>query len=313
MKAKKKSPHRTRKKTIAEQEASLFSNAKISKEAYNRGFDLGKTGIIRSLLNFIATSTWKPIDKKGVKGRYLKFDATGKKWIENLHQECNQPDNSEYYEGWNKDRDFACETDILENNHPDYQVLGGKIGVHSTIKKQLIKEAKEPLLENIMDSYNKEQNEYWDYIDSQVGNIEIEELIEYYNKDYLNYWKNYFVKLIKDSEENIIYHKELLKNKLSKKEKENSLNMINDRLDYIKKVKSIIPYIYYLKDKIFYNYEKLNTIIINNKFKNNKNELRRLNNLNYLRKNIDSKNKDDYIKLIQYDYEIHNILNKEIF
>lgn len=175
MKAKKKSTPRTRKKTIAEQEASLFSRAKISKEAYNRGFDLGKTGVIRSLLNFIATSTWKPIDKKGVKGRYLKFDETAEKWIENLHQECNQPDNSEYYEGWDKGRSFSCETDILENNHPDYLTFGGKIGVHSTIKKQLEKEAKNLTVENIMDSYNKEQDEYWDYIDSQVGNIEIKE------------------------------------------------------------------------------------------------------------------------------------------
>jgi hypothetical protein len=174
MTPKKRKP-RTKKKSIAEQEASLFDKAKLSKEAYNKGYDLGKTGVIRSLLNFIATSTWKPVDKKGVKGRYLKFDATAEKWIENLHKECSYSDNAEYYEGWDKDRSFSCETDILENNHPDYLAFGGKVGVHSTIKKQLEKEAKNLTVENIEDEYKKEQDEYWEYIDSQVGNINLEE------------------------------------------------------------------------------------------------------------------------------------------
>lgn len=175
MKPTKKKKSLTKKKSIAEQEASLFDNAKLSKEAYNRGYDLGKTGVIRSLLNFIATATWKPVDKKGTKGRYLKFDDTAEKWIENLHKECNFSDNADYYEGWDKDRSFACETDILENSHPDYLAFGGKIGVHSTIKKKLEKEAKNLSVEDITKSYQKEQDEYWEYIESQTGNIEIDE------------------------------------------------------------------------------------------------------------------------------------------
>ncbi len=171
MKPKKKEI--TRKKTIAEQEASLFPKAKISKEAYNRGYDLGRTGMIRSLLNFIATSTFKPVTKKTKKTLSLNFNETGDKWIEDLQEECNTPDNAEYYEGWNTGRSFACERDTLNENHPDFQVFGGKITVHNTINNKLNKMSEEIDIDEA-EFYGYDED-YYNRMADAVGNIELEE------------------------------------------------------------------------------------------------------------------------------------------
>jgi len=171
MKRKLKNP-RTKKKSIAELEASLFSNAKLSKEAYNRGYDLGKTGVIRSLLNFIATSTFKPVTKKS-KTLSLNFNETADKWIEDLSEECNTPDNAEYYHGWKNDRGYVCERDTLNENHPDYQVFGGKVGVHSLINKKLNNISKEIDIDEA-EFYNRDE-EYYEKMADVLENLEIEE------------------------------------------------------------------------------------------------------------------------------------------
>lgn len=171
MKPKKKEI--TKKKTIAEQEASLFPKAKISKEAYNRGYDLGRTGMIRSLLNFIATSTFKPITKKTKKTLSLNFNETGDKWIEYLSGECNTPDNEEYYNDWNNKRPYTCERDTLSNNHPDYKIFGGKVTVHNTINNKLNKLAEKIDIDEA--EFYEYDEEYYERMANAVGNIELED------------------------------------------------------------------------------------------------------------------------------------------
>jgi len=165
--------NKSRKKTLAEKEASLFDNAKLSKEAFNRGYDLGTTGIIKSLLNFIATSTIKPATKKGKTGRYVKFEETADIWMNELDKDCKDPFTAGYYDGWNKKRDFACQTDTLENNHPDYEVLGGKVGVHKTIKKKYKNLSNTIDIDDVKEKYGFGEG-YYDYMASQLDNVEIE-------------------------------------------------------------------------------------------------------------------------------------------
>ena len=169
---KKQSKPRTKKKSIAELEASLFLNPRLSKEAFNRGYDLGTTGIIRSLLNFIGTSTFSPVTKK-TKTLSLEFGETADKWIEDLQEECNTPDNAEYYHGWSDEKGYKCERDTLNENHPDYQIFGGKIGIHSTINKRINNIAKEIDVEAV-EFYNKD-DEYYDRMNQVLENIELEE------------------------------------------------------------------------------------------------------------------------------------------
>lgn len=159
---------------IAIREAEKNPRAKLSKEADYRGFDLGKTGTIRSLLNFIATATYKPRTKRTKKGLYLRLDDTGDFWLENLRSECNDPRNSEYYSDWKKDRSFICERDILENNHPDYSMLGNKLSVHKTINKKLDKLSDETDIDSVTENY-LETEEYYKYLDKNLQNIELAE------------------------------------------------------------------------------------------------------------------------------------------
>jgi hypothetical protein len=165
--------YRTKKKSIAEQEASLFSNPSLSKEAFNRGFNLGTTGIIRSLLNFIGTSTFSPVTKKTKKTLSLNFNETADKWIEDLREECETPDNAEYYHGWSDEKGYKCERDTLNENHPDYQIFGGKIGVHKTINKKLNNIAKEIIIEEA-EFYNRD-DEYYDRMNEVLENVQLEE------------------------------------------------------------------------------------------------------------------------------------------
>ena len=166
---------RQRKKTLAEKEASLFDNAKLSKEAFNRGYDLGTTGTIKSLLNFIATATIKPATKKGKTGRHLKFNETADIWMNELDKDCKDPFTASYYEGWDKKRDFACQTDILENNHPDYKVLGGKISVHGTVKKKYKNIANTVDIDDVKEKFGYGEG-YYEYMSNQLENIEIEDM-----------------------------------------------------------------------------------------------------------------------------------------
>jgi len=164
---------RTKKKSIAEQEASLFSNPKLSKEAFNRGFNLGTTGIIRSLLNFIGSSTFSPVTKKTKKTLSLNFGETAEKWIEDLRDECERTDNVEYYHGWSDEKGYKCERDTLNENHPDYQVFGGKITVHNTINKKLNNIAKEINIEEA-EFYNRE-DEYYDRMNEVLQNVQLDD------------------------------------------------------------------------------------------------------------------------------------------
>jgi hypothetical protein len=163
----------TKKKTIAEQEASLFNNPRLSKEAFNRGYDLGTTGIIRSLLNFIGSSTFSPVTKKTKKTLSLNFNETSDKWIDELREECETPDNAEYYHGWSDEKGYKCERDTLNENHPDYQIFGGKINVHSTINKKLNNIAKEIIIEEA-EFYNRD-DEYYDRMNEVLENVQLEE------------------------------------------------------------------------------------------------------------------------------------------
>lgn len=298
---------RTKKKSIAELEASLFSNPRLSKEAFNRGYDLGTTGIIRSLLNFIATSTFSPVTKKTKKTLSLNFTDTADKWIEDLQEECNTPDNAEYYHGWKNDRGYVCERDTLNENHPDYQIFGGKIGVHSTINKKLDRISKEIDIDEV-EFYNRDE-EYYEKMADALENIDLTSE-EYYNKDFLNKWKNELVKNIKNNEENNNYHNKKLKEKLSKKEKENSLSTIKLNTDNIEKAKKTISNLYFLAKKPFYSYNKLKNIIDKNTFNLSKSELNKLSEINYLRKNINPENFESYIKFASYDPEIHRIIEE---
>ena len=164
---------RTKKKSIAEQEASLFNNPRLSKEAFNRGYDLGTTGIIRSLLNFIGSSTFSPVTKKTKKTLSLNFNDTAEKWIDDLKEECETPDNAEYYHGWSDEKGYKCERDTLNENHPDYQIFGGKIGVHKIINKKLSNIAKEIIIEEA-EFYDRE-DEYYDRMNDVLENVELEE------------------------------------------------------------------------------------------------------------------------------------------
>lgn len=299
--------NKSKTKSIAEQEASLFKNPRLSKEAFNRGFDLGTTGVIRSLLNFIGTSTFSPVTKKTKKTLSLSFNDTADKWIENLQEECNTPDNAEYYHGWTDEKGYKCERDTLNENHPDYQIFGGKIGVHSTINKKLNNIAKEINIEEA-EFYNRDE-EYYEKMADVLENINLTS-DEYYNKDFLNRWKNELVKNIKNNEENNNYHIERLKEKLSKKEKENSLTSIKLNTDNIEKAKKTISNLYFLAKKPFYSYNKLKNIIDKNIFNLSKSELNKLSEINYLRKNINPENFESYIKFASYDPEIHKIIEE---
>ena len=161
---------------LALREAERSGSAKLSREADYRGFDLGKAGVIKSLLNFIATAQWKPRTKKGKKGLYLRLDETGDLWLENLQEECKDPRNSEYYSDWKKNRTFSCERDILNENHPDYEIFGGKTSVHKNINSKLDKYGTKADLDEVYDNY-QETDEYWEWVDKNLENVEIEEEI----------------------------------------------------------------------------------------------------------------------------------------
>jgi hypothetical protein len=159
---------------IALKEAERSPRATLSREADYRGFDLGKTGIIRSLLNFIATSQWKPRTKKGKKGLYLRLDETGDFWLENLETECKDPRNAEYYSDWKTNRTFNCERDVLQENHPDYEIFGGKTSVHKNINSKLDKLGTKADLDEVFQN-PEDTEEYWQWVDKNLENIEIEE------------------------------------------------------------------------------------------------------------------------------------------
>lgn len=158
---------------IALKEAERSGKATLSREADYRGFDLGTTGIIRSLLNFVATSQWKPRTKKGKKGAlYLRLDETGDFWLENLLEECKDPRNAEYYDDWKNSRSFKCERDILQENHPDYEIFGGKTSVHKNINSKLDKMDRV----DIDDIQNPEDTEeYYQWLEDNLENLETEE------------------------------------------------------------------------------------------------------------------------------------------
>lgn len=162
-----------KKQTIAEQEASLFPNAKLSKEAYNRGYDLGRTGTIRSLLNFIATATFKPVTKKTKKTLSLDFNSTADKWIEDLQDECSSPDNAEYYHGWSDKNLYTCERDTLNENLPDFQIFGGKVTIKKTTNKKLDKLSNEVIIDEA-EFYGYDED-YYNRMAESIENVQIEE------------------------------------------------------------------------------------------------------------------------------------------
>jgi hypothetical protein len=314
----------TKKLPVWEQEGSLFSGAK--KIGNGKGYDLGTAGLIRSLYNFIKSSPIEPVTKRDKrKNIHLDFIGTAYRFIDELNTECNYEDVAGYYTDWRQDkRSFICERDILDNNYPDYQVLGGKVGVKKQTNRELDKIAKTLTVEEMKNTYESYENERFadlekegkldNYENLEIYNTKNIKIINYYNKEFLNYWKNELVNNINQAKESINYNENKLKNKLKKSEKEESEASIRVSENSIKRAKEVLPKIYYLKDKIFYDYENLKDIINKNNFNLINSDLVKLKELNKKREFINSENKSDYIKLIQYDYDIHNILdNKDIF
>lgn len=175
----KKKP-RSKKKSVWEQEASLFSQAK-GREG-QKGFNLNTAGLIRSLHNFLKTSPIEPVTKRDRRGNiHLNFIGTAHRWIDELHKDCNYEDVAGAYSDWRQDhRTFICERDTVENNYPDYQVLGGKIGVKKQTNLELDKEAQTVSVEAMGDTYEAYENERFKDLEEsgkldEYMNLEIDE------------------------------------------------------------------------------------------------------------------------------------------
>jgi hypothetical protein len=121
-----------------------------------KGYNLNKTGIIKSLYNFIESSNWEPSyfkDRRNVP--HLNFSRTADIWATNLHEECKHED---WTADWKPDdRNFRCENDYLDNNTPNFQVLGGRVSVHKSTKKELDNRAKIVTVEDI--GYDEDRGE----------------------------------------------------------------------------------------------------------------------------------------------------------
>jgi hypothetical protein len=154
----KKKPQ-SKKKSVWEQEASLFSNAK-GREG-QKGFNLNTAGLIRGLHNFLKTAPIEPVTKRDKRGNiHLNFIGTAHRWIDEVHNDCNYEDVAGAYSNWRQDqRTFICERDIVENNYPDYQVLGGKIGAKKQVNIELDKKAYEISVEGVGETYESYENE----------------------------------------------------------------------------------------------------------------------------------------------------------
>jgi len=179
---KKKLKAITKKLPVWEQEGGLFSKAK--KIGNGKGYDLGTAGLIRSLYNFLKSSPVEPVTKRDKKRNlHLDFIGTANRFIEELNTECNYEDVFGAYTDWRQDkRSFICERDILDNNYPDYQVLGGKVGVKKQTNKELDKIAKTLTVEEMKNTYESYENEKFDDWEKKglldnYENLEIDEEI----------------------------------------------------------------------------------------------------------------------------------------
>ena len=177
---KKTKTVKSKKKPVWEQEASLFSGAK--KTGNEKGYNLSTAGLIRSLYNFLKTSPIEPVTKRDKRGNiHLDFINTSYKWIEELHKDCGYEDIAGAYSDWRQDqRTFICERDILYNNYPDYQVLGGKVGIKKQANIELDKEAKSLTVKSIGYDYETYENERFKDLEesgklNEYDNLEIEE------------------------------------------------------------------------------------------------------------------------------------------
>lgn len=176
----KKKSNKTKKKAIWEQEADLFSNVK-GREG-QKGFNLNTAGLIRSLYNFLKTAPIEPVTKRDKRGNlHLNFVGTSHRWINELNKDCGYEDVAGAYSDWRQDqRTFICERDILDNNYPDYQVLGGKVGVKKQTNIELDKMAKEISVEAVGDTYEAYENERFRDLEEsgkldEYQNLEIDE------------------------------------------------------------------------------------------------------------------------------------------
>jgi hypothetical protein len=170
----------TKKLPVWEQEGSLFSGAK--KIGNGKGYDLKTGGLIRSLYNFLKSSPVEPVTKRDKrKNIHLDFIGTAHRFINELHTDCNYDDVAGGYTDWRQDkRTFICERDILENNYPDYQVLGGKVGVKKQTNRELDKEAKSFTVEEMKNTYEAYENERFEDLEKEgkldnYENLEIDE------------------------------------------------------------------------------------------------------------------------------------------
>ena len=170
----------SKKKPIWEQEASLFPQAK-GREG-QKGFNLNTAGLIRSLHNFLKTAPIEPVTKRDKRGNiHLNFIGTSHRWINELHNDCNYEDVAGVYSDWRQDqRTFICERDNLENNYPDYQVLGGKVGAKKQTNIELNKEALQMSVEAVGDTYEAYENERFKDLEEsgkldEYNNLEIDE------------------------------------------------------------------------------------------------------------------------------------------
>ena len=176
MKSKKSKPEKALKNIpVWEREAQRSERATkgLYREKRNiKGYDLQKAGTIQSLYNFVETSNWEPSyfrDRRNVP--HINFVRTAEIWANNLQDECKHED---WTADWNPDeRTFRCERDYLDNNTPDFQVLGGKVSVHKSTHKELNNRSKIVTIEDV--GYDEDRGE--EYYNTMADLLEEEEAI----------------------------------------------------------------------------------------------------------------------------------------